>query len=262
MAGVGLGSALLPMLAQALIAEYGWRAAYQIIGVLVFVIAFPSMAFLVGAREAEASDGPRQAPGLTASDALRTGAFWILAVSFLFVAMAASGMMAHLVPLLGDRGVKPGLATLTVSMSGIALIVGRLIAGYLLDRLFAPRVAMMFFAAPLIGILILIAGGGIGWMLAAAVLVGLGLGAEVDLIAYLISRYFGLRSFGEIYGYLFAAFMMGGGAGPFVMGSSYTLFADYTPALCLFVIALLAACLLVLRLGAYQFGTSAERPAH
>ena len=44
----------------------------------------------------------------------------------------------------------------------------------------------------------------------AAFLVGLGMGAEGDIIAYLISRYFGLRAFGEIYGYAFSAFTLGG----------------------------------------------------
>lgn len=262
MAGVGLGSALLPLLAQALITEYGWRVAYQLIGVLVFIIAFPSMALLVGRGEGEGPEGPQQLPGDTASTAARTHEFWILAIAFFFVAMAASGMMAHLIPLLGDRGITPKVAALTVSISGIALIAGRLIAGYLLDRLFAPRVAMIFFAAPMVGILILIGGGEIAWMLMAAVLVGLGLGAEVDLIAFLISRYFGMRSFGEIYGYLFAAFMIGGGAGPFAMGGAYTLFGSYTPALWAFVAALLAACLLVIQLGPYRFGVMDKQPAH
>ena len=60
-----------------------------------------------------------------------------------------------------------------------------------------------------------------------AVLVGLGMGAEVDLIAYLQSRYFGLRAFGQIYGYLFAVFTVGTGLGPFLMGAAYDATGSY-----------------------------------
>ena len=59
------------------------------------------------------------------------------------------------------------------------------------------------------------------------VLVGIGLGAEVDLIAFLLSRYLGMRSFGEIYGYFFAIFMLGAGLGPFVMGVSFDRTGSY-----------------------------------
>jgi MFS family permease len=81
-----------------------------------------------------------------------------------------------------------------------------------------------------------------------AVLVGLGMGAEVDLIAYLQSRYFGLRAFGQIYGYLFAVFTIGTGLGPFVMGAAYAATGSYRPALMAFVGVLACAGWLLLRL--------------
>jgi MFS family permease len=83
---------------------------------------------------------------------------------------------------------------------------------------------------------------------AGAVLVGIGLGAEVDLIGYLQSRYFGLRAFGQVYGYLFAVFTVGSGLGPFVMGATFDVFGSYRPVLMVFFVMLVAAALAVLRL--------------
>jgi hypothetical protein len=84
----------------------------------------------------------------------------------------------------------------------------------------------------------------------------LGLGAEVDLIAFLQSRYLGLRAFGEVYGYLFAVFMLGSAMGPFVMGMSYQHLHGYAPAMGLLAAGLLVAIYLMFRLGAYLFGAA------
>src|SRR5688572_18780338 len=97
--------------------------------------------------------------------------------------------------------------------AGLSLVAGRLLAGYLLDHIFAPYVASIFFLSPLVGIGLLIAATNVPMAAAGTILVGIGLGAEVDLIAFLLSRYLGNRSFGEIYGYLFAIFMFGSGIG-------------------------------------------------
>jgi len=91
---------------------------------------------------------------------------------------------------------------------------------------------------------------------AGTVLVGVGLGAEVDLIAFLLSRYLGMRSFGEIYGYLFAIFMLGSGLGPFVMGVSFDRRGSYNLILECFGFALVAASILILRLGPYVYPVS------
>ena len=77
--------------------------------------------------------------------------------------------------------------------------------------------------------------------------------AEMDLIAFLLSRYLGMRSFGEIYGYFFAIFMLGAGLGPYAMGISFDMTGSYRPMLVASVFALGLAIFLVLRLGAYVY---------
>jgi MFS family permease len=145
-----------------------------------------------------------------------------------------------------------------MGFAGIALTAGRLLAGYLLDRIHAPHDAAIFFLKPLAGIAILLAGFAPQYAVAAIVLIGMGLGVEVDLIAFLLSRYLGMKSFGEIYGYLFAIFMFGSGVGPYLMGMAFDVAGSYQPALIGLGLALMVACVLLLRLGSYRFPLSAR----
>jgi cyanate permease len=159
---------------------------------------------------------------------------------------------------MSDRGVSPQTATAMVGIAGTALIGGRLLSGFLLDRIHAPYVAAVFFLAPLMGIVVLSTtlrpeGAALG-----TVLVGIGVGAEVDLIAFLLSRYLGMRSFGEIYGYFFSIFMLGAGLGPFAMGVSYDRTGSYKLMLVCFAFALALASLPMLRLGPYAYPIARE----
>lgn len=266
-AGVGLGTMLMPMLAQKLMASFGWRGAYMGLGLVTLLVALPAMAGLVTRRREEGASphgavsgsAPNAAaPGMSAAEARVSGRFWCLAVAFFTVALAASGVVAHIVPLMTDRGVPAASAAAAISAAGLALIVGRLAAGWLLDRLHAPHVAMVFFSLPLLGIALLLGTADARFGVPAAILVGLGLGAEVDLIAFLQSRYLGLKAFGEIYGYLFAIFMLGSGLGPFLMGQSFKLLHSYDPALMVMAGGLVLACVLMARLGAYAYGSRGQ----
>jgi MFS family permease len=256
MAGVGLGATLVPQVAHRLVGAVGWRGAYAGLGVLTFLLAFPAVALFLGDsdRRGARDSAPAPAlPGLTGRKAIGTAQFWKLAAAFMIVAAAAGGTVSHLVPLLTDRGMTSGAATGVLSTAGLALVAGRLLAGYLLDRVFAPYVAASFFLAPFVGIAVLLFASGPASAGVAAILIGVGLGAEVDLIAFLQSRYFGLRGFGEIYGYFFALFMLGAGVGPFAMGASFDATGSYQLMLVCFALALLIAIGVMLGLGAYVY---------
>ena len=80
------------------------------------------------------------------------------------------------------------------SVIGLSLLFGRIGSGYLLDHIFAPRVAILFYGASAVGMGMLWAGNTGNIAMMAAFLVGLGLGAEVEVIGYMLSRYFGLRA--------------------------------------------------------------------
>ena len=256
--GVGLGATLVPRYVQALMEVVGWRCAYAGLGALTFVLAFPAVAFFVGKPVEERQFAVRKRPGssmsgLTGFEALRTTRFWILSFSFFIAAGTTGGVIAHLVPFLGDRGVPAQVAIGVLGVSGAALIGGRILSGFLLDWIHARYVAAFFFLMPLIGIVVLLLSRSPTQASAGAMLIGLGVGAEGDLIAFLASRYFGIRSFGEIYGYFFSIFMLGAGAGPLAMGLWYDRARSYNGMLLCFAGALAIASVPMVRLGTYLY---------
>nr|WP_321463248.1 MFS transporter [uncultured Cohaesibacter sp.] len=263
--GVGLGTALVPKFAMSLIQSYGWREAYIGLGLLTFILAFPAVLFFIRDRRVETgAEGKAKLivqKGLTTGEALRTADFWLLATSFFFVALAANGAIAHVVPMLTDRGVAPGVAISALSVAGMALIGGRLISGYLLDRIFAPYVAAAFFLAPLAGLLVLMQAHDASLGAVGTVLIGIGLGAEVDLIAFLLTRYLGNRSFGEIYGYLFLVFMLGSGLGPMIMGVSFDHFGGYSEIMMALSVGLVVSVIIMLRMKPYRFPPEESLPS-
>jgi predicted MFS family arabinose efflux permease len=164
----------------------------------------------------------------------------------------------HLPALLSDRGLSAARGAVASSVIGASLILGRTGSGYLLDHLFAPRVAMLFYGASAVGMATLLTGASGNMALAAAFLVGLGMGAEVELIGYMLSRYFGLRAFGSAFGHAFGAFMLAGAAGTLLMGAGFDRTHSYTAPLAGFCIAMVFALGLLTRLGPYRYGVAGE----
>ncbi|MDJ0928748.1 MAG: MFS transporter, partial [Gammaproteobacteria bacterium] len=96
---------------------------------------------------------------------------------------------------------------------------------------FAPRVALLFFLMSALGLGMLAYGDTLSVGFIAAVLIGLSIGAEVDLLAFLTTRYFGLKQFGSVYGLMFAALLVGTSAGPVSFGAVYEFSGSYFPIL-------------------------------
>jgi MFS family permease len=263
MFGIGLGAVIMPSLAQALIARFGWKTAYSTLGAAVLFICWPVVACLVKESPEDLglfvdgtsaqTDGKEQIKhGLTAPEAWRNRDFWLMACAFTLVSASVQGCVVHMAPMLSDRHLGTSAAALGSSLIGAAVMIGRIGTGYLLDRTFSARLASVFFAFSALGIALLLLGNRPA-AYPAAFLVGFGLGAEVDLIPYLASRYFGLRDFGKVYSSLFAAFALAGALGPLVMGAGYDRTGSYTAPLLGFFLAVLLATLLMSRLGPYRF---------
>ena len=256
MAGVGIGGMIVPQVAQALIAHVGWRGAYASLGAMVLLIALPAVGLWV--REPQPGEGERRTPhpttaaGLTAREAAITVRFWLLAGAFFLVAMALLGSSAHVIPLLTDRGLSPAAATATFGLFGLSTLAGRVVTGFLVDRIFAPYIAAAFWFAPVAGFAMLISGTGVLPGI-GVFLIGLGLGSEVDMLAFLNSRYFGQRAFGQLYGYFFMSFALGGACGRFLGGYLFDLAGSYGPALIGAGAALVGAIALLSRLGPYVY---------
>jgi predicted MFS family arabinose efflux permease len=263
--GTGLGAFIGPSLAQFLIEERGWRVAYLGLAGFTLLVAMPVVAiFLRGSPEEVglAPDGdvppvgiaPGKATraGMTVSQAIRTGRFWLLCGIFFLVAGCGTGTISHIAPLLTDRGASGRSAAFAASLFGIASIAGRVGNGYLVDRFFAPRVAAVLFSGAALGIAMLW-GGATGIAAdAAALLLGLAIGAEADVMPFLISRYFGMRSMAELYGCAFGAYTLGNAAGRYLIARGFDVTGSYRmPLACAFV-ALTIATIATFGLGRYR----------
>jgi MFS family permease len=159
------------------------------------------------------------------------------------------GCLIHLVPFLTDMGVTQERAALAASAFGAANLVARLVTGYLLDRIFAPYVVIAAFVAAAVGSALLLTGS--EWSIPATLLLGFGLGAETDAVPYLVSRYFGLRSFGEIYSNAFVTVPLGGAIGPALVGVAYEKTGSYEIPFMVCCVTLVFAAMLITRLGSF-----------
>jgi len=259
MAGVGTGAMLFPPIAQALIAGYGWRAAYIVLGALVLVLGIPLTALFVRERPGESLERRTILDGMTVAQGLRSPAFWILIATLLLSSVSMNGAITHLSPLLTDRGVPAANAALAASMLGLASFFGRLITGFLLDRFFGPRVGFCLSAIAAGGILLLARAGSSVPGIAAAMLIGLGVGAEADLTPYLLTRYFGLRSFSTLYGFTWTAYAVAGAIGPVWMGKTFDATGSYVSLLTWLSATTLVAAGLLLWLPRYPRAWSGNR---
>jgi MFS family permease len=231
----GLGTAFLPPLSSALIAQFGWRDAYALLGLIVLTIgASAALALLRDPPQLTNRTLGRadNTPGLPIRSALSGRAFWTLFAAFLLISIAIGGGSTSLPLVLTDRGVPAQQASFVMTIVGLAMMVGRLSFGVLLDRVFAPRLTALVFLAPTLAfsVLLLPHAASINAMIAAGFL-GFGLGAEVDALAYIASRAFGLRYFGRILGFLMVAFTLGLAFGPTLFGKIHDQFQNYQLAL-------------------------------
>lgn len=263
MAGTGLGLIYVPVLVQTMIDAYGWRAGYYALSAIVLCLVLPLLFIAIRDTPAElglqpdgaSSDAtPKSASkdvGLELSEVLRTAVFWKLVALFLVISFVLNGMLPHVVPMLTDRGMSAAAAALAASAVGVGVFGGRILIGYLVDHFFAPYVAIFFFTLSAIGVGIL-AFGTVGPIaLVAALMIGLSIGAENDFLAYLASRYFGLRAYGVVCGLLLASVLCGTAFAPIAYATWFETYGSYVGILRLGVGATFVAVAIIALLGPY-----------
>ncbi len=263
MAGGGLGYAYVPPMLQGIIGQWGWRAGYVALGVIVLSVSAPIVWFLLRDTPQELglqTDGGAVArSGYQGTEAVpfpatpARGVFALMWGIFTVVTLCMYGLLAHLVPMLVDRGMQPSAAAWSASVLGSAILISRAVVGYVIDHWFAPRVAGVCFALSAVGLAWFAFGIGDGFPVVMAIcLVGLSIGAELDLLAYLSTRYFGVQRFGAVYGLLFAGFMVGTAAGPVVFAAIFDRNGNYTHALATAAVLTLGCALATLALPDYK----------
>ena len=216
LACTGVGLAIAPPVAAHLIGALGWRGSYLAFGAFVAAVGLPVGRWLIVDPPANAVADRRSVAGMTWRQALATPAFWLLTCSITAVGAAVSAGTVNLHVLLVERGVGAARASFAMSLLGLSMIGARLVFGTLFDRV-SPRLLTSFICLMVAAAFVTLAAtSGPAGVLAAAVMIGAGFGAEGDALSYMSSRLFGLRDFGVIFGAMFMAFTLGGGLGPVI----------------------------------------------
>lgn len=234
--GPGLAGVVIPVYATWLVETQGWRIAYLGLAVLPIVLALPAayawLHMRQGGQTSEHPAGPTMHAGKTFGEAIRTRQMWAIGIGFLLFCSGTGGAIPHMIPMLTDRGLSSGEAAAIAGLSGIFVLIGRVAGGWLLDRFWAPGVAAVVVGSPTVFCIALGAGiGGDPLIYATAITIGLAAGAEFDIVAYMVSRYFGLKAYGLIYGALYGFFVCGTALAPPLLGWMFDTHGNYDLAL-------------------------------
>ncbi|MFT4507161.1 MFS transporter [Caballeronia sp. 15711] len=270
--GLGLGSAVSPVFAVAVISRFGWRVAYLslsgialLLGLTALYLIFGVGMLKSGVERANATQlkalQSTDLPGDTARASLTSARFWIMGVSLALVSAVGIGNMVHIPALLQDHGVSRPMAAAGATFAALGVMCGRLFSGALLDVVKARFVAALIFIVGAIGIgLLATAGPSTPYALLGfgAALTGMLVGAEGDLMPYLVRRYFGLKAFGLVYGLLVSLFSLGGLAGPILYGAAFDRYGNYLVVLGAGAAACLAGAVGILCIGIPRYGASGD----
>ena len=235
LSGASFSAAIFPIIATWLIAEFNWRTAYMALSGVWLVIVFPLM--LLGFRGANdkqalqrtsAAETAKDLVGLSIAEGIRSSALYKLIMVGGFFSFTAIGVVVHFVPILKDSGTEALAAAGVASLVGIFSIVGRVGTGFLLDKFPGHLVGGISCLMPILAsALLLIEGTNPVYQSLAACLFGLTLGSEVDVIAYLAARYFGLKNFGALYGAMVMSLSLGVAFGPLGAGAMFDHYGSY-----------------------------------
>ena len=245
--GIALTTVFVPPWLEGVIASDGWRTGYYALAAIALVIGMPLVLLLmprgVSVRGATTHSGP------TDWTFLRSRDFWQMTIANVFIAMATSGAIGHLSPMLQANGLSAKTAALGISTFAIGQLIGKLGGGVLLDR-YDPRiVASTLNAAPALAFVLMITSGSIvAPLLFATALLGLLQGADISLFAFLVARRFPISQFGTVLGALHGIGWIGTAVGLIGFGASYDRLGSYAPVQIASIGALLIAALLLLTL--------------
>ena len=270
-AGIGVGSLALPFLViTPMIAAYGWREAVVVIALLVLFISWPVVAYCV--REPSAADiaarkhsAAAKSFGLPLREAAREPTFWMLNLGFFLLGVTATSLVTQQVPLLRDAGWTAAETTQLQITFAFGLLFARVAVGFVIDHIFAPRVMTTVSIGGAVACVLYALYPDLGYI--SALLIGFLLGAEFDVLAFLIKRYYGNVAYGRVYGVIFGVFYLGSAVGIWGLPKLRELSADlsydnglYAAAVILLVSAVLMAFMPKYRYAAGHSAAPAAAP--
>lgn len=254
LSGTGVAAMLIPRLATAGLDYGGWQASYLGLALFGLVAVLPLCALILPRQKQSVAGkfaGASATRGLSLREALRTKHFWLIGGATGCIYIAVGGLIPNMVPALTDAGLSAGEAVSITGFFGLAIIFGRVAVGSLVDHIWAPAIAA--------GVLLPAAAACFAFQLplsfaayaAAAMFVGMATGMELDMLGFLVARYFGLAHFARIYGRAYMFVALGAGSAPLAFGAAYDLTGSYALPLTLSAGLLVTGAAALLALGRY-----------
>lgn len=232
LSGAGLAAAVLPPLANWLIGSNSWRFAFFALGVGGAVVSLPMVLAFFHQRpriEAKVELKVCELDGPSIRGAMRSQFFVRLAIASGLVSTGVVALAVHFVPIMVSHGIPAQAATLDASYIGVASIIGRVGTGFVLDRLPGHIVGAVALALPAFSCLLLLGGTSQATSVLCAIVIGISVGSELDIVAYLCSREFGQQNFGALFGTMAGIIALGIGVGPTIAGAVFDAFHSYSP---------------------------------
>ena len=228
-AGLGAGSLVFSPLAAWLISSYGWRIAYIVVGVICWVLFIPVARFVKQApkRSIEVEVEGKSTKDFTAAQALKTRAFWMISLAWLFAAIADWAIMINIVPLLTDRGIPLVTAGIVAGVIGGTSIASRIGGGFLSDRIGRKRCFLCSVVVQLIGVFLLLFCRELWMFFLFAIIFGLGVGGWAGVVPSFIVDFFGSKATATILGLTVVFAGIGTALGPFAGGRIFDVTGSY-----------------------------------
>lgn len=252
LSGAGAAATFGPSSVSSAIDAFGWRGAYYAMALFTLTAGAAIvivLARLKSAKTSEQIDVQAAREGLKTAKASVT--YWLVMAAIFCLSLGLGGLMIHFVPILLDIGLSTSEAVKVAGVIGVAVVLGRLLVGFAVDRIFAPYVAITILFACICGVLALAVFGTVV-AIPAAFVIGFSVGAEVDLIGYLVARYFGLHAYGQIYGRQYSTFLIATGLSPVILGAVRDATGSYTGSLFTAVAFIMLSAALFARLPKFE----------
>jgi OFA family oxalate/formate antiporter-like MFS transporter len=223
--GIGFAKVCMPIVAASLILWLGWRQTWMVFGFVTLVLGIvPSLLFIKrspetmgllpdGIEQPTFADDSTVKPDYSATylisnqdlewsrgEAIRTGTFWLLVITFGIASVGVTGLNLHVYPYVSDRGYPPVIAATVMSVIASMQLFSPLAWGFLAEHIDVRIAAMLRFVIQAIGLGLATLTTNLFCLYAGFFLYGIGLGGNMVLPEILWANYFGRRSLGRVRG--------------------------------------------------------------
>ncbi len=237
--GTGSGQVLMPLFAAALIAAYGWRSTYMILGVVIIVVLVAAAQVMrhnpreIGLlpdndpyEPSTLGSGSRD-PGMPLKEIFRTKQFWAINLAEFCSFFCLLTIVVHIVPHAIDQGLAPGTAAGVISAIGGMSIVGRFVLGSAYDRIGGKRSLMICFIILFCSFIWLQVAGSAWMLFLFAVVYGFAHGGLFTVVSPTVAELFGTGSHGVLFGIVLFSGNLAGAISPILAGRIFDVMGSY-----------------------------------